>query len=566
MSYVVKCDDEILYKKYLDEYDLLSTNFELVDNEAGSFVFTFSDTHPMYNYIVPKKSKIKVYKNGRLIWLGRAVDISDGLDNDRTVTVEGCLSFLRDSIMRPFNFSGAPEDFFNLILQQHNDQVSEDQKIYPGICTVTDPNDTIVRSSTYYLNTNEVVEEKLLSMGGHLVFTFNEDEDPILNWLSDIENYTTQKIEFGSNLVSYEKSLLYSDFYTACIPLGAKDEDDKRLTIETVNNGLDYVVNSELANLYGIFFAPTSETTWDDVTIAANLKTKGTNWLANAGIKYKDSVELEAEDISFLPDVDVTDFEFMSYVQFVTSTGANISYLIVDFSADILDEYSISLVLSKEESKYIKKSLVDMANRINYNSAENIRNVEAQVVSKSSAQSLIETVIRQSTYITQAAGEIVLAALSEYSQTSDLANAVSSLQSQLSIMANEVSLSFANIETIINNQSTMIDEQSQLFENTIRQYNSWFRFIPASQSTNAGLVIGQSNNPIQVKLESDVMYFCTDPDNAEATAIAWYAGGEMHVHYANLQNLTLGSAGRLIDFRIVGTGANTCVLISGRLS
>lgn len=566
MNYVVKLDDQLLYKKYVDNLDIFDTDFHQVDNRAGSFSFTFCDDHPLYNSIVPKKSRIKIYKDSVLVWLGRVIEQKDLINRDRSVYCEGCLSFFKDSVTRPFNFTGSPQSFFNFIVQQHNDQVADDQKLIIGNCTVTDPNDTIVRSSIYYLNTDEIIKEKLLSLGGHLVVTFDSDENPIINWYSEINNYSTQKIQLGENLVDYEKSLLYDDFYTACIPLGAKDENNIRLTIESVNSGNDFILNTELSELYGIFYSPVENTTWDDVTIASNLLSKGNSWLANEGIKYKQNVELTAEDISFLPDVNVTDLYFLKNVQFVTASGSTVSYLIVDFSVDIRDPYSLSLVLSNEESMYMKGYFTDAANRVNENNAEQIRNVESQSVSTAIAESLINTVIQQSTYITQAANEIVMSALSEYSQSSDLATLVNTLSSNLSLLANSVSLDFSRVEQLIANQGELIDEQGQLVESAFRSYNSWFRFIPQSSAQNAGLVIGQSGNPVQVKLESDVMYFCTDPDNAAATSIAYFSAGQLYVNFANLQNLTIGMTGRWLDVRIVGSGDNVCALFSGRLS
>jgi hypothetical protein len=566
MNYVVKCDNQLLYKKYAEGYDLVETDFDQVDNEPGNFTFSFLDTHPLYNSIVPKKSKIKIYKDGQLVWLGRVTEQKDDIDGQRTVRSVGCLSFLKDSIMRPFDFTGSPEELFRSVLQQHNDQVSEDQKLFIGNCTVTDPNDTIVRSSIYYLSTYTIFKEKLLNLGGHLVVTFGDDERPVLNWYAEITNYTTQQIKFGENLADYEKSLLYDDFYTACIPLGAKDEDNIRLTISSVNSGNDFILNSGLSDLYGIFYAPTNETTWDDVTVAANLLVKGTSWLSNVGIKYKEKIELDAEDISFLPDVNVTDFYFQKNVQFVTASGTIVPYFIADFDVDILDPYSVSIVLSSEESVYMKGSFTDVTNRVNEASAEQIRNVESQSVSTASAESLVNTLIQQSTYITQTANEIVLAALREYSQTSDLANLVNTLSTQLTVLSEGVNIDFSRIEQLIANQGTLIDSQGQIVESTFQIYNSWFRFIPQSSTQNAGLVIGQSGNPVQVKLESDVMYFCTDPDNAAATSIAYFSSGQLHVNFANVQNLTIGIPGRWFDVRIVGSGDNVCALFSGRLS
>ena len=70
-----------------------------------------------------------------------------------------------------------------------------------------------------------------------------------------------------------------------------------------------------------------------------------------------------------------------------------------------------------------------------------------------------------------------------------------------------------------------------------------------------------------MKLENDVLYFCTDPVSVTPeTAIAYFAAGQLYVNFINVQNLTIGMTGKWLDVRIVGTGVNTCALFSGRLA
>jgi hypothetical protein len=104
-------------------------------------------------------------------------------------------------------------------------------------------------------------------------------------------------------------------------------------------------------------------------------------------------------------------------------------------------------------------------------------------------------------------------------------------------------------------------------QNTLTEYNAWFRFLAQTSTQNAGLVIGESSSPIQMKLENDVLYFCTDPVSVtKENAIAYFAAGQLYVNFINVQNLTIGSTGRWLDVRIVGSGDNLCALFSGRLS
>lgn len=563
MSYVVKCDNDILYNKYIDERYLLDSELDQVDNEAGSFIFEIDDAHPLYNSIVMKKSRIKIYKDGKLKWLGRPIEMNEEIDGSHKYYCEGCLGYLNDSILRPFDFTGSPSDFFSLVIGNHNSEVADDQKFIIGECTVTDPNDYIVRSSEFYNKTSKIVSEKMLNLGGHLVITFDQNEKPILSWLSTISDISTQHIKLGQNLVSYERSLLYSEFYTACIPLGVRYEDGTRLTIASENDGKDYLVNSTLANIYGIIYADPDVTTWEDVTVAANLKTKGTNWLNNVGVKYKKVINLEAEDISFLmQNAPNAEFDFMLNVIFDTVSESNVTYLISKFGLDIRDECSLRIVLSETSAEYVESSLSKFNQRAQSATVQRIEAIEADYITEQDASNIADERISQSTLIEQKANAIILSALQEYTKTSDFNTFSSSVLTQLSALAGEVDIDFRDVQTSISNLAGQTASQ-------FSDIHSFIRFLAYIQGEqNEGIVIGISTSDIKLKLEHDILYFFTGDEKlaSRENAIAWFESNQLYVNNTTIQNLTLGTTGAYLDARIVGSGDNICVLWSGRLS
>lgn len=572
MMYVIKCDNNILYHPYIDECYICDTEWNQVDNEAGDFLFSIYDDHPLYNSIVLKKSRIKIYKDNTLKWLGRPVEVTDEIDGAKKFYCEGCLAFLNDSLMRPFEFNGAPETFFAHVISSHNSQVSEDQKLYIGDCTVTDPNNYIVRSSQSYNKTWKVVTEKMLNMGGHLVVTFDENENPVVNWLSTISQTSTQHIRFGENLVEYERSFLYSELYTACVPLGAKDEiTGEQLTIKSANDGNDYLINDVLAETYGVVYADPEETTWEDVTIAQNLKTKGLAWLNDVGVKYKKVINLTAEDISFITGGQQSDeFEFMSNVVFDTQSGSSAVYLIVSFGVDVRDPYSAKIVLSEESSEYAESSLSKVSQRAESSAVQRIGSIEAAYVTNEQVNHIAEIVaneqIRTSTYIRQTVESIILTALEEYTKSNDFETFSSSVLTNLSVMAGEIS---ANFESTTQSVNTLSGSTRSEFDSIY----SFIRLLAEIQQSGtivqeAGIVIGKSTSDIKLKLQNNVLYFFTGDEKkvTTANALAWFASNQLYVNNSTIQNLTLGSTGAYLDARIVGSGNNRCVLWSGRLS
>ena len=384
MNYVVKCDGQTLYNEYSEDCFIIDDELELVANELGSFSFSIYPDHPLYNSIELKKSKIKLYKDDELMMIFRPMEQHDDINDLRTFYCEGCLSYLKDSLMRPFDFGGSPATFFHNVISQHNSQVSSFQRFIEGSCTVTDPNNYVKRSSTFYNQTWDIVTDKMLNMGGYLVVTFDQNENPILNWLASISDVCSQEIALGENLTSYERSLVYSDFCTACVPLGAQKADGTRLTIEDVNEDhdyVDYLINDDLAAIYGVIYAKPDDTTWDDVTNDWNLLTKGERWLDESGVKYKKNITLTAEDISFL-NVNVDSFEFMKKVYFKNSVGVSSDYIIAKMSFAITNKYSLNVELVDESYEYVPKNFTAISTKHNRTVNEKVQKTEEDKVNK----------------------------------------------------------------------------------------------------------------------------------------------------------------------------------------
>ena len=315
--YQIKQGDYVLYD--LRDEDLILENpiLDLEINKVGSLSFSIYPNHPHFDKLNKLTSKLTVLKDSTVIFMGRMISDEQGLYNNKKIGCEGVLGYLNDSIVRPYSFSGTPEEHFKNLFNNHNEQVTEEQKLKIGVITVTDPNDYIIRSSIDYKSTWDVLNEDLINkLGGFLKVRY-ESDGVYVDYLEDFEDTSTQVIEFGENLIDVLVKNDAMDVYTAVIPLGAEIESEdgttERLTIKSVNNGLDYLINQEAFNRYGFIVAPVEKTTWDDVTVVSNLKTKGTNFLNNDAIMLKSSLELSATDLS-LVDKDIENFFIYEYI------------------------------------------------------------------------------------------------------------------------------------------------------------------------------------------------------------------------------------------------------------
>jgi hypothetical protein len=187
-----------------------------------------------------------------------------------------------------------------------------------GVVTVKDSNDYVYKY-TNWENTLSVIKTDLLNTyGGHLRIR-NENGIRYIDYLANYPNTNTQVIEFGQNLLDFDKDSDATDIATAIIPLGARlddetDESDdeteeveavetddlsaleERLTIAEINDGCDFVYSPSAVNTYGWIC---KTVTFDSVKVAENLLRKGKEYLQD--IQFENlTLEVKVLDLHML--------------------------------------------------------------------------------------------------------------------------------------------------------------------------------------------------------------------------------------------------------------------------
>ena len=285
--------------------------FEVGDNINGSASFSVYPNHPYYDKVKKLTTDIIFYRDDEPEFYGRVLYDDEDFSGTKKVFVEGELAFLCDSIQRPKVYHNiSVKAYVQDLIDIHNSQVEERKQFTVGRVTVKDSNDSLYRYSNYE-DTRTTFKEKLISrLGGHLVIR-HVDGLRILDYLSDEDYYTknTQGIRFGKNLLDFSKNMDASDLVTCVIPLGAKldeeDQDssleaisDQRITIASVNGGVDYVTDDNAVREYGKIY---KTVTWDDVSLPENLMKKGEEYLKSAQFE-KMVLELKAVDLNLKDD------------------------------------------------------------------------------------------------------------------------------------------------------------------------------------------------------------------------------------------------------------------------
>lgn len=388
--YQVICGDYILFDIRDEQLRIYDAKLTLEVNTAGSFTFTIYQSHPYYGLLRKLASIITILKDKRIIFKGRVMEDKQVFNNSKTIRCEGKAACFNDSVFRPFDFSGPPKELFKMLIDNHNNQVADFQQFKAGKVSVIDANDYIVRSSIDYLSTWEVLKTRLFDSGleGYIWVRYEDDGD-YLDYLADFDHVSGQAIRFGENLLDFAREISAEETYTAIIPRGA-EIDGSRIGIESVNDGKDYIVNTERAELYGIIYVPASESVWDSVTLPANLLQKARDYLDNTKIKLKETISLSAVDLH-LTDKQLEGFMIGQYIDVISKPhNLHERYLLRKIELNLNDIQSTRITLGESKLTLTDfqtisyQKAADAVNRVtviekDYVTAENVNSVVEEV-------------------------------------------------------------------------------------------------------------------------------------------------------------------------------------------
>lgn len=344
MIYKVYCDNYLLYHSRMENLQIFSPSLDLELNRTGSFSFTVQANHPYYSLIQRMKSIITVYRDDALLFRGRVLEEKTGWHNEKVCTCEGDTAFLLDSVLRPFSYTGTAAEFLAYVLTLHNAQVDASKQIQPGNVTVEG---LVTYGTEEYLSTHETVQKALFELMGGYLMTRLENGVVYLDYLADITLLSPQTIEFGKNLLELKRTHKGGDIATVIIPLGAKlkDEEGKdtgqRLTIEAVNDGVDFVQDDAGIAQYGVIV---KSVIFDDVTDPEILKQRGQAQLSDS-VKLPDTIELTAADLS-AAGYDIASFNLGTQVRVISKPhGIDQRFIVVKLTIDPFNPAGNKLVL-----------------------------------------------------------------------------------------------------------------------------------------------------------------------------------------------------------------------------
>jgi len=355
-------------------------------------------------------------------------------------------------------------------------------------------------------------------LGGFLQVR-HEDGVNYLDYLSESTLLAPQKITFGKNLLDLKRSRKGEDIATVIIPLGAKVKDeegkdtDKRLTIESVNGGVDFVQDSDAIAQFGTIV---KTVIFEDVTDPENLKTKGLAHLAES-VNQWESIELTAADLATV-NKDITSFHLGTLVQVVSEPhGLNQLFLVRKLSLNLHEPGASKITLGKvipafsESVKGVSESQGLILQTVEKNAqvaSEAVYNVEQNLIASIQvSEQNIQSVVAENYYLKEDTDALVSSVSTEIEQT----------QKSVEIQFTQFS---QDIESLANGTDAEFEE--------IRKY---IRFVDGQ------ILLGEVGNELELKIANDRISFLQD-----GAEVAYFSNRKLYVTDAEiLHSLQLGS-------------------------
>lgn len=476
-------------------------------NCIDSFTFSILPNNPGYNLIFPIKTKVKVLntKTGKFEFIGRVLTPSNAMSSDglisKTFVCESELAYLIDSTQVYGEYHNVtPEQYLKIMLDRHNLNREDHKKFKLGNVTVKDNNDSLYKYMSYDTTWKNINDDLLETYGGELQIRYEGDEK-YLDYLTEIGTLKETEIRLGKNIKDITNDVDPTTYITRLYPLGNKlkttdaegneVDSEERLTITSVNNGLEYIDDVQGIEEFGIIegFA-----TWDEVTDVNNLLRKGQQYLSSQRVII--SNKITALDLSLI-GLDIDSFEVGNYYplkhelldidynvriiekSIVIESPENATITLGDKQKDI-KQYQLDVKKQYEKVKKENEELKNNVNKIYNYTTEEIYRVDSRVN---------DVMTDTSNKINDVNNEI-----------SATNQKIESVNSEIENIKNQINSTENYIFDISEKTLSSVKENITLSTTTVMQSfdidmnNNYYYFVQRVPSTTSDLIISKMNS------------------------------------------------------------------------
>ena len=254
--YRILYNDQIIFDPYGDGEIVTDAKMSTEVNAASYLDFTMSPLHPLYNTIKERDGIVRLYYNAEELFEGVIETIETDFNGYKSISCVSALDYLNDTLVRPYSTVDGEEpltapseidSYFQWLIDQHNDHVLDSYKKFSvGVnqgSNLSTTNELYVKQDSSSTTANEITTNLIDAFGGYLMLRYVEG-NLVLDLYADVHDMNPQIIDFGVNLLDFNKTVDTADQYTAIRPVGGtpekkndSDPDPRPATIESVPDG-----------------------------------------------------------------------------------------------------------------------------------------------------------------------------------------------------------------------------------------------------------------------------------------------------------------------------------------
>lgn len=266
--FYIYADGKSIFQPMDNSLSLFTPKLTLEMGKAGALSFQIPPSNRYYKALPQLTTMITVEMDDVEIFRGRVLTNNRNFNNVRTVYCEGDLAYLVDTVQKAERYNGKTHDLFRKIIEAHNKRAGADKQFLVGNITIENrdmvlsgKSDEVQDEETgkfdykqiainsiadEWQNSFDFIQNCLIDYTGGYLRTRRQNGKTYIDLLLDYGNTATQDIEFGKNMLDLTEEVSAEDVFTVLIPLG-----DENLTIESVNNGSDELVDATAVERYG---------------------------------------------------------------------------------------------------------------------------------------------------------------------------------------------------------------------------------------------------------------------------------------------------------------------------
>lgn len=380
--------ETIVHHHFFNDLKLKAGQIKEDINVANGFSFTIAPNNPGYKLIHPLKTLIKVenMKDEKVVFEGRVLSPTESMSSSgafgKSFVCESELGYLNDSRQRHGEYHDITvRDFLQVMIDNHNQDIADDpidKKFEIGIVDVDSSTGTLYRYLGYEKTFDAIVDKLIERLNGEIRVR-KENGIRYLDYVQELGEVKHTEIRLAKNLQSITTNVDPTNLITRLVPLGERIESDDedatdasqaRLTIESVNDGKDYIVDEVTERIVGTVVM--SSEVWDDVTQPNILKTRGQQHLRDHN-RVKASYQISALDLSLI-GLDTDSFDMYNWYPVVNPVmGIDEHLRVTGKTTDILNperstlRFGDKLMTSSEYQNQANKSqrkIVDLENTV----------------------------------------------------------------------------------------------------------------------------------------------------------------------------------------------------------